>query len=123
MVGAKPGEQVLDLCAGAGGKTLALAAAMENKGQILATDSDRTRLAPIFDRLKRAGTRNGQVRPAGVPLDDLEGKMDAVLIDAPCTGTGTWRRRPGRQMAAERTQPRRPHRRAVGAAGLGGPLT
>ncbi|SDB43933.1 RsmB/NOP family class I SAM-dependent RNA methyltransferase [Bauldia litoralis] len=94
MVGAKPGEQVLDLCAGAGGKTLALAAAMENKGQILATDSDRTRLAPIFDRLKRAGTRNGQVRPAGDSLDDLDGKMDAVLIDAPCTGTGTWRRRP-----------------------------
>ncbi len=94
MVGAKPGEQVLDLCAGAGGKTLALAAAMENKGQIHATDTDRARLAPIFDRLKRAGTRNGQVRPAGTPLDDLEGRMDAVLIDAPCTGVGTWRRRP-----------------------------
>lgn len=94
LVGAGPGEQVLDLCAGAGGKTLALAAAMENKGQILATDNDRTRLAPIFDRLKRAGTRNAQVRPAGATLDDLEGKMDAVLIDAPCTGTGTWRRRP-----------------------------
>jgi 16S rRNA (cytosine967-C5)-methyltransferase len=94
LVGAKAGEQVLDLCAGAGGKTLALAAAMENKGQILATDSDRARLAPIFDRLKRAGTRNAQVRPAGAALDDLEGRMDAVLIDAPCTGTGTWRRRP-----------------------------
>ncbi len=94
MVGAKPGEQVLDLCAGAGGKTLALAAAMENKGQIFATDGDRTRLAPIFERLKRAATRNVQVRPAETPLGDLEGRMDAVLIDAPCTGTGVWRRRP-----------------------------
>ena len=65
MVGAKAGEQILDLCAGAGGKTLALAAAMGNKGQIFATDSDRGRLAPIFDRLRRAGTRNVQVREAG----------------------------------------------------------
>jgi 16S rRNA (cytosine967-C5)-methyltransferase len=94
MVGAKPGEHVLDLCAGAGGKALALSAAMANKGQILATDSDRTRLAPIFERLKRAGTRNVQVREAGASLDDLAGRMDAVLIDAPCTGTGVWRRRP-----------------------------
>jgi 16S rRNA (cytosine967-C5)-methyltransferase len=94
LVAARAGEQVLDLCAGGGGKTLALAAAMENKGQVLATDSDRTRLAPIFDRLKRAGTRNTQVRPAGADLGDLVGAMDAVLIDAPCTGTGTWRRRP-----------------------------
>jgi 16S rRNA (cytosine967-C5)-methyltransferase len=94
LVATKPGEQVLDLCAGAGGKTLALAAAMGNKGQIVATDRDRTRLAPIFDRLKRAGTRNVQVREAGASLDDLAGRMDAVLIDAPCTGTGVWRRRP-----------------------------
>ena len=94
MVAAKPGEQVLDLCAGAGGKTLALAAAMGNKGQIFATDSDRGRLAPIFDRLRRAGTRNVQVRDAGTSLDSLAGHMDAVLIDAPCTGSGTWRRRP-----------------------------
>ena len=94
MVGAKPGEHLLDLCAGAGGKTLALAAATANKGQIFATDSDRMRLAPIFDRLRRAGTRNVQVREAGAPLDDLEGRMDAVLVDAPCTGTGVWRRRP-----------------------------
>ncbi len=56
------GEQVLDLCAGAGGKTLAMAAAMQNRGQIFAYDSDRTRLAPIYDRLKRAGVRNVQVR-------------------------------------------------------------
>lgn len=94
MVGAKAGEQILDLCAGAGGKTLALSATMANKGQILATDSDRARLAPIFDRLKRAGTRNVQVRDAGASLDDLEGRMDAVLVDAPCTGSGVWRRHP-----------------------------
>jgi len=93
-VAAKPGEQVLDLCAGAGGKTLALAAAMANKGQIFAADSDRARLAPIFERLRRAGTRNVQVRDAGAPLEDLAGRMDAVLVDAPCTGTGVWRRRP-----------------------------
>ena len=67
---------------------------MENKGQIVATDRDRWRLAPIFERLKRAETRNVQVREAGAALDDLAGRMDAVLIDAPCTGTGTWRRRP-----------------------------
>jgi 16S rRNA (cytosine967-C5)-methyltransferase len=93
-VAAKPGEQILDLCAGSGGKTLAIAAAMENRGQVFATDSDRARLAPTFDRLKRAGTRNVQVRPAGASLDDLDGRMDAVLLDVPCTGTGVWRRRP-----------------------------
>lgn len=95
LAGAKPGEQVLDLCAGAGGKTLAMAAAMQNKGQIFAYDSDRARLAPIYDRLKRAGARNVQVRaPEAGALDDLIGKMDRVVIDAPCTGSGTWRRRP-----------------------------
>ena len=88
-------EQVLDFCAGAGGKTLALAAAMQNKGQIFAHDSDRRRLAPIYDRLKRAGVRNVQVRPPGDgALDDLVGGMDRVVVDAPCTGSGTWRRRP-----------------------------
>jgi 16S rRNA (cytosine967-C5)-methyltransferase len=94
MTAAKPGEQVLDLCAGAGGKTLALSATMANKGQVFATDSDRARLAPIFDRLRRAGTRNVQVREAGAALDDLAGRADAVLVDAPCTGSGVWRRRP-----------------------------
>jgi 16S rRNA (cytosine967-C5)-methyltransferase len=68
---------------------------MENRGQIYAYDSDRNRLAPIFDRLKRAGVRNVQVRsPAPGVLDDLAGHMDRVLVDAPCTGTGIWRRRP-----------------------------
>ncbi len=95
LAGAVPGQQVLDLCAGAGGKTLALAAAMQNKGQIFAYDTDRSRLAPIYDRLKRNGARNVQVRaPEPGALDDLVGKMDRVVVDAPCTGTGTWRRRP-----------------------------
>ncbi|MCR4282559.1 MAG: RsmB/NOP family class I SAM-dependent RNA methyltransferase, partial [Bauldia sp.] len=94
MVGAKPGEQILDLCAGAGGKTLALAAAMAGKGRVVATDNDRARLAPIFERAKRAGAHNVEVRPANADLGDLNGRMDAVLIDAPCTGTGVWRRRP-----------------------------
>ena len=94
LVGAQPGEQVLDFCAGAGGKTLALAAAMDNRGQIFAYDADRNRLAPIFERLKRAGVRNIQVLPPGDSPDHLAGRMDRVLVDAPCTGTGVWRRRP-----------------------------
>src|SRR5439155_5265832 len=91
-----PREQVLDICAGAGGKTLAFAAAMRNTGQLYAYDSDRLRLRPIFERLKRAGVRNAQVLPAGdaEALGKLEGKIDLVLIDAPCTGSGVWRRRP-----------------------------
>ncbi|NTS30403.1 RsmB/NOP family class I SAM-dependent RNA methyltransferase [Phyllobacterium sp. BT25] len=91
---AKPGEQVLDYCAGAGGKTLALAAEMGNKGQIHAYDAERQRLAPIFDRLRRAGVRNAQAHANVEDLAVLEGQIDLVLVDAPCTGSGTWRRRP-----------------------------
>ena len=92
---AGPASQVLDLCAGGGGKTLAIAAELANRGQIFATDIDKARLAPIHDRLKRAGVRNVQVRPARPgSLDDLQGRMDCVVVDAPCTGTGVWRRRP-----------------------------
>ena len=97
FAGAKPGEQVIDLAAGAGGKTLALAAAMENRGQIYATDIDKRQLVPIHERIARAGARNIQVRtPRGESdmLTDLVGRADLVLIDAPCTGTGTWRRNP-----------------------------
>src|SRR6202030_2237710 len=109
FAGAKPGEQVIDLAAGAGGKTLALAAAMENRGQIYATDIEKRQLAPIHERIARAGARNIQVRtPRGSPpvpspaggeglgwgLDDLVGRADRVVIDAPCTGTGAWRRNP-----------------------------
>ncbi len=92
---ARPGQQVLDMCAGGGGKTLAMAAAMNSKGQIFAYDADRSRLAPIHERLKRNGARNVQVlEPVPGALADLTGRMDRVLIDAPCSGTGTWRRRP-----------------------------
>lgn len=97
LSGAKPGEQVIDLCAGAGGKTLALAGAMDNHGQIYATDTDKRRLAPIHERLERAGAHDVQVRtPRGDKdvLADLAGRADLVLIDAPCTGTGAWRRNP-----------------------------
>ena len=94
LAGAKPGMQVLDFCAGAGGKTLALAASMENKGQVYAYDAEKQRLAPIFDRIRRAEARNIQVVSKLPELAKLEGQMDLVLIDAPCTGSGTWRRRP-----------------------------
>jgi 16S rRNA (cytosine967-C5)-methyltransferase len=97
LADARPGEQVVDLCAGAGGKTLALAAAMENRGQLYATDLDKRRLAPIHARLERAGVHNVQVRTPRAAenlLGDLTGRADLVLIDAPCTGTGAWRRNP-----------------------------
>jgi 16S rRNA (cytosine967-C5)-methyltransferase len=97
LAGAKPGEQVVDLCAGAGGKTLALAAAMENRGQIHATDTDKRRLAPIHARLERAGARNVRVHTPRGRADAAAGfanRADLVLIDAPCTGTGSWRRNP-----------------------------
>ena len=94
--GASPGETVVDLCAGAGGKTLALAAMMEGRGRLIATDEDKRQLAPIHARLSRAGVHNVEVRTpkGGDPLEDLAGRCDLVLIDAPCTGTGTWRRNP-----------------------------
>lgn len=96
LAGAGPRLQVLDLCAGAGGKTLALAAAMHNTGQIYAYDSNRRQLRPIFERLKRAGVRNAQVLPAGdeAGLVGLGSRFDVVLVDAPCTGSGVWRRHP-----------------------------
>ena len=94
LAGAEPGMQVLDYCAGAGGKSLALAASMENRGQVFAYDSEKARLAPIFDRIRRAGGRNIQVVSRAGELEELAGAMDVVVVDAPCTGSGTWRRRP-----------------------------
>ncbi len=97
LAGANPGEQVIDLCAGAGGKTLALAGVMENHGQIYASDSDKRRLAAIHERIARADAHNIQVRTPAGPADvlgDLAGRADLVLVDAPCTGIGTWRRNP-----------------------------
>jgi 16S rRNA (cytosine967-C5)-methyltransferase len=97
LTDARRGQHVVDLCAGAGGKTLALAAIMRNQGQVYATDSDKRRLAPIHQRVARAGARNIQIlTPKGVgdALADLAGRADRVLIDAPCTGIGAWRRNP-----------------------------
>jgi len=98
-VAAQPGETVIDLCAGAGGKTLALAAAMDNRGSLLACDTDRSRLSRLPPRAARAGAAIIATRlldpgrEAGA-LADMTGKADAVLVDAPCSGTGTWRRNP-----------------------------
>lgn len=90
---------VLDLCAGAGGKTLALAAAMRNHGRLIATDTNRNRLDQLNPRAARAGATNIETRLLNpgqekVMLADLAGKCDLVLIDAPCSGSGTWRRNP-----------------------------
>jgi 16S rRNA (cytosine967-C5)-methyltransferase len=98
-VGAKPGELVIDMCAGAGGKTLALAAAMANQGVLIAADSDRRRLGQLAPRAERAGARIADtvlLNPGEelAALSAWAGKADAVLIDAPCSGTGTWRRNP-----------------------------
>jgi len=97
--GAAPGEAVIDLCAGAGGKSLALAAAMQNSGQLLASDIDRGRLSKLEPRARRAGA--GMIQTLLLnPGKELEmlaewhGKADGVLVDAPCSGTGTWRRNP-----------------------------
>ena len=93
---AAPGEQVLDYCAGGGGKTIAMAAMMQNKGQIFSHDIDGKRLSALIPRMERAGIRNVQLRhpKENASLDDLDLKMDVVMIDAPCTGVGTWRRKP-----------------------------
>ncbi|MES2753645.1 MAG: RsmB/NOP family class I SAM-dependent RNA methyltransferase [Pseudomonadota bacterium] len=99
VVGTAPGERVVDLCAGAGGKTLALAAAMGDEGAILACDTDRGRLSRLPPRAARAGVSIVATRllDPGTETDALAefaGQADHVLIDAPCSGTGTWRRNP-----------------------------
>lgn len=98
-VGAQPGETVVDLCAGAGGKTLALATAMQNRGALVAADTDRRRLSQLGPRAARAGAELGAevLLNPGQELDALSqwtGQADRVLVDAPCSGTGTWRRNP-----------------------------
>ena len=95
LVNARSGDNVLDYCAGGGGKSLALAADMNNDGSVHAFDIDKRRLAPLYQRAMRAGADIIDVRnPTDGCLNDLKGKMDKVLIDAPCTGVGTWRRKP-----------------------------
>jgi 16S rRNA (cytosine967-C5)-methyltransferase len=117
LAGARPREQVIDLCAGAGGKTLALAALMENTGQLYAYDADALRLRPIFERLRRAGARNVQVLQPGdrEALAKLAGRMDLVLVDAPCSGSGAWRRRPDAKwrLAPAMLEARRAEQRSV----------
>ena len=98
-VGARSGETVIDLCAGAGGKTLALAAAMDSGGTLVAADTDRARLSRLGPRAERAGAVVAEtfLLDPGRELERLDawrGKADAVLVDAPCSGTGTWRRNP-----------------------------
>jgi 16S rRNA (cytosine967-C5)-methyltransferase len=98
MVDARPGQQVVDFCAGAGGKTLAVAAAMANKGRVIATDVLAGRLMRARERFRRAGIHNIQARPLVGETDPWikrhKGSFDRVLVDAPCSGTGTWRRNP-----------------------------
>ena len=95
----EPGMTVVDLCAGAGGKTLALAAAMDGRGRLVATDTIRTRLARLEPRAERAGATFVETMLLDQAheargLATLSGKADVVLVDAPCSGTGTWRRNP-----------------------------
>ncbi|MDH3230419.1 MAG: RsmB/NOP family class I SAM-dependent RNA methyltransferase [Alphaproteobacteria bacterium] len=98
LVEAQPGESVVDFCAGGGGKSLALAAAMENRGRLVAADISRHRLARAAPRLARAGVTCAEQQT--LPTDGgywrgaEEGGFDRVLVDAPCSGTGTWRRNP-----------------------------
>jgi len=93
-----PGQRVLDFCAGAGGKSLSLASRMENKGQIYLSDTSEKRLARAKVRLKRAGVHNYMIHALSSETDGWvkkhRNKFDVVVVDAPCTGTGTWRRNP-----------------------------
>jgi 16S rRNA (cytosine967-C5)-methyltransferase len=96
---AQPGQMVVDLCAGAGGKTLALAADMGGEGRLYACDTDRGRLSRLIPRAQVAGaafveTRLLNPKREAEALEDLREGADTVLVDAPCSGTGTWRRNP-----------------------------
>jgi 16S rRNA (cytosine967-C5)-methyltransferase len=106
LVGAKPGMRVVDYCAGAGGKTLAMAMTMENRGQILACDVHDKRLEGAVRRLRRAGVHNVE-RHLTVEGDKWvkrrAGTFDRVLVDAPCTGSGTWRRNPDARLRLTET--------------------
>src|SRR5262245_7575381 len=124
LANAGPRQQVLDICAGAGGKTLAMAAAMQNTGQIYAYDDDPVRLRPIFERLKRAGVRNAQVLTAGdqAALNALGPRFDLVLIDASCTGTCAWRRRPDAKWRLKPANLAQRQAEQQAVLGLGAPL-
>jgi 16S rRNA (cytosine967-C5)-methyltransferase len=97
LVDARPGMQIADYCAGAGGKTLAIAAGMNNKGRVVAMDVLDSRLDRSAQRLRRAGAHNVERRSIADNAKWLKRQkqsFDRVLVDAPCTGTGTWRRNP-----------------------------
>lgn len=93
----KPGERIVDFCAGACGKTLGLAMLMENRGHITACDVSAPRLKGAVKRLRRAGVHNVErhiLTTGGKWVKRREGRFDRVLVDAPCSGSGTWRRNP-----------------------------
>lgn len=94
MVGAKPGDSVLDFCAGAGGKTLGFADRLQKKGQIYLYDVREKSLASAKLRLKRAGIQNAQIVTTVKDLARLKNRMHWIIIDVPCSGSGTWRRNP-----------------------------
>ncbi len=97
LVDARPGMRVADMCAGAGGKTLALAMTMQNRGQLVACDVSAVRLDGAVRRLRRAGVHNVErhlLEPGDKWVKRRAASFDRVLVDAPCTGTGTWRRNP-----------------------------
>lgn len=105
LVGAQAGERVVDFCAGAGGKTLAIATQMENRGQVIACDVSESRLKRAAQRFRGAGLHNIQTRLLASERDKWvkrhKGGFDRVLVDAPCSGTGTWRRNPDARWRAE----------------------
>ena len=105
LVGAKAGDRVVDFCAGAGGKTLAIAADMANKGVVIACDVLENRLKRGAERFRRAGLHNIQTRLLSGERDKWvkrhRASFDRVLVDAPCSGTGTWRRNPDARWRAE----------------------
>ncbi len=119
LVQAKPGDKGIDFCAGAGGKTLALAAQMENRGRILAWDTSGKRLGQMRPRLGRAGVSNVQSRVLKSERDNVvkrhRDSADWVLLDVPCTGTGTWRRSPDlrRRTTPEALAEVQEHQRAI----------
>jgi 16S rRNA (cytosine967-C5)-methyltransferase len=98
LADARPGQEVVDFCAGAGGKTLAMAASMANKGRLIATDVLDSRLDRARERFRRAGVHNVHTRAISSENDPWikrhKGSFDRVLVDAPCSGAGTWRRNP-----------------------------
>lgn len=93
LTDARPGMTIVDFCAGAGGKTLAMAAMMKGKGRLIACDASAARLERLSPRLKRSGAKNVEIAPT-TKCATFSGGAERVLVDAPCSGTGRWRREP-----------------------------